>query len=115
MSWTTIGFLSTLFIGFTVLNRIAEGYFLKVADVSVMNALSISHNQNILGIVNVPVLNLQFFTVGLPRLMSWDYSFFSGDAAMISYLFSAISSAVAFGLFITIGVGMISQFLSGRR
>lgn len=114
MSWYIIGFIATVWMGFTVLNRVAEGYLIRTADVTIINALTITHNQSIFGLFNVPVLNPDFFTIGLPRLMKWDYAFFGGNATMISYLFSAISAAIAFGLFITIAVGMVQNFFARR-
>lgn len=115
MSMQWFGFLATLFLGFTVLNRIAEGAFLKAADITVMNTLTISHTQSIFGgLFNIPVINPNFFLVGIPRLMSWDYSFFGGNAALLQYLFYTITAAVAFGLFLAIAGGMVSQFWSRR-
>lgn len=110
MSMQWLGFTAFLFAGFTMLNRIAEGAFINNADVSVMNTLTISHTQSIFGLFNVPVLNPNFFLVGIPRLMQWDYAFFGGNAAILQYLFYTLSAAIAFGLFITIAVGMIQQW-----
>lgn len=113
MPWYVIGFLATLMIGFTTLQRMIEGYLIRTADVTIINSLTITHRQEIFGLFSVPVVNPDFFTVGFPALIKWDYAFFGGNATMISYLFSAITAAVAFGLFLTI-IGMTSQYFSRR-
>lgn len=108
-----IGFLSTVFVGMTMLNRIVEGAFIKSSDVAVINTLTITHEQNVFGLFTLPVLNLDFFFVGIPRLVKWDYSFFGGNAAIFQYFLYSFTFALAFALFIII-IGMVSQRFAGR-
>lgn len=44
----------------------------------------------------------KFFTISLPRLVTWDFSFFTGNMVYIRYLFLAISTAfiITFALFV---------------
>ena len=114
MDWNKIGFLAWCFIGMTTLNRILEGQFITASDVSVMNTLTITHDQTIFGLFTVPVLNTDFFFVGLPRLVKWDYSFFGGNASIFQYLLYSMTFALTFVIFIII-VGMVGQFFAGRR
>lgn len=113
MNYQLIGFLSFLFVGFTGLNRILEGAFITAADVGIMNTLTITHDQTIFGLFSVPVLNTDFFFVGLPRLVQWDYSFFGGNAAIFQYFLYSLTFALTFMLFIII-VGMVGQYFARR-
>lgn len=108
-----IGFLSFTFVGMTLLNRILEGLFITASDVSIMNTLTITHDQTIFGLFSVPVLNTDFFFIGIPRLVKWDYSFFGGNAAIFQYFLYSLTFALTFMLFIVI-IGMVSQYF-GRR
>ena len=85
MPYQLIGFLAMCFVGMTALNRILEGTFITSSDVGIINTLTITHNQSIFGLFNVPVLNADFFFTGIPRLVKWDYSFFGGNAGLFQY------------------------------
>lgn len=113
MNYRLIGFLAFNFIGMTLLNRILEGAFITASDVSIMNTLTITHEQSIFGLFTVPVINTDFFFVGLPRLVKWDYSFFGGNAAIFQYFLYSLTFALTFILFLAI-IGMVSQYF-GRR
>lgn len=78
-----------------------------------MNAMTVTHKQSIFGLFSVPVINTDFFTVGFPHLVKWDYAFFGGNATMIAYLFSTIAVGIMFGLFLTV-VGMVGQYFTRR-
>jgi len=108
-----IGFLAFVFGGMTLLNRILEGSFITASDVAIMNTLTITHDQTIFGLFTVPVLNTDFFFVGIPRLVKWDYSFFGGNAALLQYFLYSLTFALSFAIFVII-IGMISQFFSRR-
>jgi len=108
-----IGFLAFLFVGMTYLNRILEGTLLKASDVSIMNTLTITHEQTIFGLFTVPVLNTNFFFVGIPRLVKWDYSFFGGNAAIFQYFLYSLTFALTFMLFAII-IGMVGQYFARR-
>jgi len=108
-----IGFLASGFVGMTLLNRILEGAFISSSDVEIINTLTITHSQNIFGLFSMPVLNMDFFYVGIPRLIKWDYSFFGGNAAIFQYFLYSFTFVVAFMLFMII-IGVVSNFLSRR-
>ena len=108
-----IGFLAFCFVGMTMFNRILEGLFLTSSDMAILNTLTITHDQTIYGLFSVPVINTDFFFVGIPRLVKWDYSFFGGNAAIFQYFLYSLTFALTFMLFITI-IGMVSQYF-GRR
>ena len=108
-----IGFLAFGFIGMTMLNRILEGVFISASELSIMNTLTITHDQTIFGLFSVPVLNMDFFFVGIPRLVKWDYSFFGGNAAIFQYLLYSLTFALSFMLFIII-IGMVANYFARR-
>lgn len=97
----------------TMLNRLTEGLFIKASDVDIVNTLTITHDQTIFGLFSVPVLNTDFFFIGIPRLVKWDYSFFGGNAAIFQYFLYSLTFALTFMLFITIA-GMVFQYFSRR-
>lgn len=108
-----IGFLAFCFIGMTMLNRFLEGAFITASDVGIMNTLTITHEQSIFGLFTVPVLNTDFFFVGIPRLVKWDYSFFGGNAAIFQYLLYSLTFALTFMIFLVI-IGMVGQYFARR-
>lgn len=113
MGFHFIGFLAFAFVGMTLLNRILEGAFIAASDVSIMNTLTITRDQSIFGLFNVPVINTDFFFVGIPRLVKWDYSFFGGNAEIFQYFLYSMTFALTFLLF-TIIIGLVFQYFSRR-
>ena len=108
-----IGFLSMVFVGLTMLNRVAAGAFVAAADITIVNTLTITREQTIWGLFTVPVINTDFFFVGIPRLVKWDYAFFGGNAAIFQYFLYSMTFALTFMLFALI-VGLVSQYFSRR-
>lgn len=90
-------------------SRILDGAFLGSVDSSVVDSLTVIRAYNVLGLFTIPWLNFEFFTVGLPKLISWDFSFFGGDYAIFKYLFYVISMGVAWGFFVAT-IGVLSNF-----
>ena len=113
MPYQLIGFLAMCFVGMTALNRVLEGAFITASDVGVINTLTITHNQSIFGLFNVPVLNTDFFFTGIPRMVKWDYSFFGGNAALFQYFLYSLTFALSFLLFIII-IGLVAQYFARR-
>jgi len=108
-----IGFLATVFVGMTWLNRMAEGVMIAADEIGIMNTLTITHDQTISGLFSVPVLNTDFFFIGIPRLVKWDYSFFGGNAAIFKYFLYSLTFALTFMLFVVI-IGMVSNIFARR-
>jgi hypothetical protein len=114
MSAGLIGFVAFLFIGFTWINRMLEGAMIAVGDVTILNQVSVFRNLQLFGVFNVPVPNINFITQGIPHLMKWDYSFFSGNAGIFSYFLYALTAMISFGLFITM-LGVIYSTFNRAR
>ena len=108
-----LGFLSFCFVGMTMLNRLAAGAYINASDVAVMNTMTITRSQSIFGLFSVPVINSDFFFIGIPRLVKWDYSFFGGNAAIFQYLLYSLTFALSFMIFVII-IGLVSQYFSRR-
>lgn len=113
MGFKFIGFLAMSFVGMTMINRMAEGAFISASDVAVANTLTITRSQTIFGLFSIPVLNTDFFFVGIPRLVKWDYGFFGGNAAIFQYLLYSVTFAMTFLLFVAI-IGLVGQYFSRR-
>jgi len=102
-----IGTLFCLFI---------EGSYLGAAEVSVMNALT---GMNLLevsgsGLWTVPKLIGGFFTVGVPRLLLWDYSFLEGDWEIFKWaVLFPLSAGFVWGL-ATVFIPVIQGFFVRR-
>ena len=113
MGVNLIGFLAFCFVGMTLLNRILEGLFITTSDVAIINTLTLTRSQEVFGLFTMPVINTDFFFVGIPRLVKWDYSFFGGNAAIFQYLLYTLTFALTFLLFALL-VGLVSQFFARR-
>jgi hypothetical protein len=109
----TIGFLAFIFVGMTIVNRILEGQFITSVDVGIINNLVIFRPLDI-GLFSIPVPNFSFITEGLPKLLTWDYSFFGGSAELISYLLYTVTAFIAFAVFLAL-IGVIAQAVGRLR
>lgn len=108
-----IGFCATSWIGLTIINRILEGQFLTSSESSWWCSIQLFNEFKVFDLFTLPVLNFQFFTVGIPSLLRWDYSFFGGNAEIIQYLLYTITAVVAFILF-CIMVGLLFNAFRAR-
>ena len=109
-----IGILAFCFIGFTLINRALGGAFISSPEISSLNNLAIFREQTVGGLFTVPVLNLSYFTEGIPHLIKWDYSFFGGNAAIFQYFLYTLSAVVAF-LLLSMVLGLAGQFINRVR
>jgi hypothetical protein len=97
-----IGFLSTIFVGFTIINSIIGGEIVRSGNITnQFNNILMFRSVN-LGIITFPVPNLNFIFDGLPHLVNFQYSFFGGNAQLIMYFLYTASAAIAFVLFLSV-------------
>lgn len=108
-----IGFCGMSWIGLTTINRILEGQFITASESSWWCSIQLFNEFRVFDLFTLPVLNFQFFTVGIPSLLRWDYSFFGGNAEMIQYLLYTITAVVAFILF-CIMIGLLFNAFRAR-
>ena len=111
---SAIGMLAFWFIGMTLINRVMEGAFIASADVDWLNALLVFRMVDVWGMFSLPIPNLDFIFVALPRLIQWDYSFFGGNAAIVQYFLYAVSAALAAMLFFAT-IGAAFNFFTRTR
>ena len=104
-----IMFVGFLFVGLTLLSRLMEGAYFTAEDVITLNSLTVYRTWEVFGLFSLPTLNLDFFVVGLPKLIMWDYGFFGGGYEIFKYLLYTISMGVVWGVFIVIIV-VLSRF-----
>lgn len=115
MNIAFVGFLSFLFIGMTLLNRILEGNFILSSDLSIVNQMTVFKDLEVWGFIHIPIPNVDFLTTGIPRLIKFDYTFFGGSAGFLQYGLYSLTAAMSFGLFIMIVVNIASSYLSRTR
>ena len=108
-----IGFCATSWIGLTIINRILEGRFLTTSESSWWCSIQLFNEFKVFDLFTLPVINFQFFTVGIPSLLRWDYSFFGGNAEIIQYLLYTVTAVVAFILF-CIMIGLLFNAFRAR-
>lgn len=109
-----VGFLSFVFLGLTLINRVLEGTFIAAGDASIINSVMVFREISVFGLFTMPVPNMSFVTEGLGHLVKWDYSFFGGNAAIIQYFLYSITAMLSFLIF-TVIIGLIYQYFSRTR
>lgn len=102
--------LGVTFVGLTFVNRLLGAAFFTDRDVEILNQLTVFRTVKFMNLYDVPTLNLQFFTEGLPHLFSWQYSYFGGSYEIIQFMLYAVSMGVVFGLFLY-ALGAITKAL----
>ena len=78
-----------------------------------LTGVSISQVGGLGGIIS---MGLGFFTHGLPKLMSWDYPFFTGSFSIVRWCMMPLSIVVVWGLiqlFLPVFQGLITRFRGG--
>lgn len=100
MNFAWIGFLGTVFVGLTYINRTLEGAWISANDVAILNQMSLTQKVDI-GFMSLPVPNTSFLS-GIYHMMLGDYSFFGGNGQMIYFIFQSITFMVSFMLFVTV-------------
>ncbi len=105
-----IGFLTFLFLGFSLINRVLEGVLMSSGDITIVKSLYIFVPVKIFDWFSISVPNLTFFTEGIPHLLKMDYSFFAGNAGLFTYFFYVFTAMVAFMLLVSF-IGVVASRL----
>lgn len=112
-----IMFLVFVFTAGTVVSLILEGGYLGNDQVSVMNELVGYNTVQVsgIGLFSIPKIAIGFLTHGLPKTITWDYSFLQGDWQLFKWIMLyPISAGVVWGLvsmFIQTVQGVFSRFI----
>lgn len=100
-------FMGWLFATGTLVSLTFAGLWIGSSEMVVADAVSIFKQANILGIWSVTVPNVSFFMVGAKSMITMDFAFFQGSAAVFQWvLIMVIGYAFLFGLF-TVAIGAI--------
>lgn len=117
MSTKQIMFISFVFFIGTLCCLIGDGIYLGQDQLDIANALTgynITQVQTA-GLWSIPKLGWGFVTHGLPKMVFWDYSFFTGGWFIIRMLLIVtLSAGVIWGVTITFlgaAQGVLSKFL----
>lgn len=98
-----IMFLATLLVAGTLLSLTLGGIWLGSADVETINALTVFRNINFFGLLSISVPNVQFFAIGMVKLIQFDFAFFTGGTELVQFiLIMVFGSATLWGIFTVI-------------
>ena len=114
MSVRWIAGLSFVWVLCTVVSLIMEGAWVGGEELSVMNSLTGYSVVDVGGVVGVFKMSFGFLTHGLPKIISWNYAFFTGNFAILRWVMVSFSVAVIWGIFQTllpVMQGVISRFI----
>jgi hypothetical protein len=78
---------------------------------TLMGSLNALKTYNILGF-HVPWVNIDFFTIGVPKLLSFDFAFFGGSFAAFKYAMYIFSIGIIWGI-VAVVIGVIAN-IGGR-
>lgn len=115
MSVRWIAGLSFVWILGTLVSLIIEGAWLGTEDLSIINSMTGYSVIEMGGIMGIPKMAIGFFTHGLPKIISWDYAFFTGRLFILRVIMTiSFSGAVIWGLiqvFLPTLQGIVSRFI----
>lgn len=86
------------------------GSYFGATEVSWINDLTVFRTYDVFNLISLPLLNIRFFTVGIPHLIMWDYAFFGGGYAIFQWFLYVITIGVVWGLVIAV-IAVISNLV----
>lgn len=101
-----------MLIGYA-LSYIAQGAWFGASDQRLWASLTVLKTYDFLGMFKLPWVNWDFFTVGLPSLFTFNFSFFGGDMAFFKYGMYVLSVGIIWGM-VVVFVGFIVGFITKR-
>lgn len=101
--------VGVLLVG-VVLSFVMGGVWFDDGTKTVFDSLRVLKSYQILGF-SVPWINVEFFTVGLPKLFSFDFAFFGGQAGFFKYVMYIFSIGMIWGI-VAVVIGIIANFRS---
>ncbi len=114
MSVRWVGGLTFVWVLCTLISLIIDGAWYGAGELSIMNSLTGYSVVDIGGITAIPKMAIGFLTHGLPKLISWNYAFFTGRFTVLRWVMACLSGAVIWGLiqvFLPTIQGVISRFI----
>lgn len=114
MSVRWIGGLTFVWILCTIVSLVIEGAWVGTEEIDILNSLTGYSVIDVGGITGIFKMSFGFLTHGLPKLISWNYAFFTGHFVILRIVCCCFSGAVIWG-FIQILLptmqGLISKFV----
>lgn len=95
-----IGWLATVFLGFTIIDRILEGSWIGATDIGILNQARITQNVSF-GFFSIPIPSTTYFQ-GIQKMLSGDYSFFGGNAQIFYFFFQTVTFMIGFAMLVLI-------------
>lgn len=114
MNYAFVGFMAFCWLGLTLINRIMQGQFVTGTETAAINSMQVFRNISVFNFFALPVPNLDFIKEGIVNLVTWDYSFFGGNAALIAYMLNALSIAFMFMMFVGI-LGLLYNYFGRAK
>jgi hypothetical protein len=102
MSAKMIMFIVFIFVSGTMLSLIIEGTYLGSGDEwDVMQSLTGYSSVNVAGAggIAIPKVGVGFIMTGIPKILTWDYSFLTGGWAIIKwFILYPISAGIVYAM-----------------
>jgi len=114
MSVRWVAGLSFVWVLCTLVSLIMEGAWYGSEELSILNSLTGYSVVEAGGIFAIPKMAIGFLTHGLPKLMSWNYAFFTGRFTVLRWVMVCFSVAVVWGLiqvFLPTLQGIMGRFI----
>ena len=108
-----ISFVVGIFLLGLTLSYLMGGVWFDAGAKTIFGSLTAFKSYNILGF-NMPWINADFFTVGLPKVLGFDFAFFGGRYSYFKYVMYIFSVGIIWG-FVTIFISLIVQMFWSRR
>lgn len=105
-----ISFAVAILLVGIVLSFIMGGVWFDTATKTVFDSLRVMKTYQVLGF-SVPWVNIEFFTVGIPKLFSFDFVFFGGQASFFKYVMYVFSVGMIWGM-VAVVIGIIANIRS---
>jgi len=107
-----ISFAAGVFLIGITLSFIMGGVWFDSATKSIFGTLTVFKDYNILGF-HMPWINLEYFTVGIPKLLQFDFAFFGGSYNYFKYVLYVFSIGIIWGIVVTF-ISIILNFFGSR-
>jgi hypothetical protein len=108
-------FLGLLLTAGTLLSFVLMGTWFDSSDLTTINALSVTKDVDFFSLVTISVPNIDYFAVGVTRMIQFDFGFFGGGFAIIQWLLiMTLGAATVWGIF-TVVITIGTNLLSGRH
>jgi len=93
-----IGWLTTVFLGLTIINHILEGAWIGATDIAILNNARITQTVNF-SFFSIQLPSTSYFQ-GIMQMLRGDYSFFGGNAQIFYFFFQTVTFMIGFAMLV---------------